>query len=106
MTASGAVFEQQSYQIHRVGPLPPDVDAAKHISDIFASGGAYTTVLLQPGASYSLYSKIWMKEDNQELATEGYPTDFAKQAKLYTRAEHESGAINGLNKANIAVKCM
>jgi hypothetical protein len=47
-----------------------------------------------------------MKEDNQEIATEGYPTEYARQAKLYTRNEHESGAINGINKANIAIRCL
>ena len=103
---SSTIIEQQAYTVHRVSQLPADVDAAKHISDLFASSGAFTRVLLQQGAIYNLQTKIWMKEDNQELATEGYPTDHARQAKLYTRNEHESGAINGLNKANITIRCL
>lgn len=101
-----SIIEQQAYTIHRVGQLPSHVDAAEHISALFASSGAYTTVLLQQGATYNLQSKIWMKDDDQELATDGYPTNFGKQAKLYTRNEHESGAINGINKANIAIRCV
>ena len=93
-------------KIHFLPPPSANVDAAKQINDLFASSGEWTTILLQQGASYNLQSRIVMRQNNQEIATVGYPTENSKKAKLFTRGELETVAIEGLNLENLVIKCL
>lgn len=90
--------------VFHVPQLPPEDDAAAYITSLFAQGGDHTTVLLEQGASYNLYSKIILNAHHQELATEGYPDDNTHKARLFTRGKDEAGAIRGLNKRYQAVR--
>jgi hypothetical protein len=92
-------------KVHRLGHLSPDVDAGKAVSDLFASLGENSTILLEPHATYILQSRIYMNQNNQELATYGYPTDDEAKAKLFTRGV-DSIAIESKNKANIVIRCL
>ena len=97
---------QPAYSVHRIGQLPAGVDSGKWISDVFAREGSYTRVLLAQSCGYDLASKIWMRADHQELATDGYPTEKDKMARLYTRGQRESGAIDAINRVNAAIRCL
>lgn len=100
------IIRQHAYTVHHVGALPPHIDAGQHISDLFKSSGEYTTVLLKQGAEYVLQTPIWMQSNNQEIATEGYPTENERKARLYTRGEKESTAIAAKDRENIVIKCL
>lgn len=98
------VHDQPAPTIYHVPQLPPQEDAAKYIADLFAHGGDNTTVLLEQGASYNLFSMIALSGHHQELATEGYPTDNVLKARLFTRGKDEAGAVRGVNKRYQAVR--
>lgn len=85
-------------KIFHVPQLPDGEDAGQYINDLFAHGGDHTTVLLEQGASYILYSKITLQGHHQELATEGYPDENHLKARLFTRGKEEAGAIRGVNR--------
>lgn len=91
-------------KIFHVPQLPLEEDSGKYISDLFAHGGDHTTVLLEQGASYNLYSKIILEGHHQEIATEGYPDENHLKARLFTRGKDEAGAIRGLNRRYQAVR--
>lgn len=100
------IIYKAARKIHRVPPLPSHVDAAKYLTDLFASSGEWTTLLLQQGATYNLQSKIVMRQNNQELATEGYPIENEKKAKIYTRGDNETVAVDASNLENTVLKSL
>lgn len=97
---------QPFYKTFFVPQLPPDEDAGKFLSDLFASNGEYTIILLAQGASYNLQSKVFMNSHHQELSTEGYPADNVDKARLFTRGKNEAGAIHAVNKEHIVIRNM
>jgi len=103
-TTMPGIHDQPAPTVYHVPQLPPDEDAARYITDLFARGGDHTTVLLPQGASYNLYSMILLKGHYQELATEGYPDDNVLKARLFTRGKDEAGALRGVNKRYQAVR--
>lgn len=93
-------------QVVRVGRLGDGVDAGQHITDLLQRGGPGTRVLLQPGLTYELHSKILIQHDDQEIATDGYPTFNDRKARLVTRGKSEASAIEALNRKNTTIKCL
>ena len=102
--AMPGINEIPAPKIFHVPQLPPDEDSAKYITDLFAHGGDHTTVLLEQGASYNLYSKILLQGHHQELATDGYPDENHLKARLFTRGKDEAGAIFGRNRRYQAIR--
>ena len=94
---------QQSYTTHYVGILDPEVDAGAHITALFAKSGEYTRVLLAQNQVYNLKTPIYLRENFQEIATQGYPFD-ERRAKLYTRGEKEATAVDGKDKQGIVIR--
>lgn len=106
MVCGGEVAQERPYTTHRVPQLDSNVDAGAFIMGIFRSNGPFTRVLLPQNSSFNLLSVIAMEHDHQEIATEGYPVEHARKAKLYICGREEAGAVFGKDKANIVIRCL
>jgi hypothetical protein len=65
---------------------PPldDSDSGRQLSALFGRLGPNARVLLKQGARYDLRTAVCLCEDDQELATEGYPDEESSKAILTT----------------------
>ncbi|GAA5824404.1 hypothetical protein JCM11251_000407 [Rhodosporidiobolus azoricus] len=83
----------------------PSNDPGAAITRLFQEGGEGTTVLLERGVTYHLYSQIDLSHPGTTLATEGFPSfESGEQAILETRGEKEAGAVKMFNLPKTSLK--
>ncbi|GAA5987057.1 hypothetical protein JCM11641_007825 [Rhodosporidiobolus odoratus] len=83
----------------------PENDPAVALSQLFRDGGPGTTVFLQRGATYPIYSQVELTHSDTTLATDGYPTfNSGEQAILETRGDKEATAVRMFNLQRTSLK--
>ena len=73
------------------------------INNAFQAGGEGATVQLCPSSTFSTTDKILFTAANQELSTEGYPTDDTRATIQIATGTNFSGAIDGRWFNNVRV---
>jgi hypothetical protein len=74
------------------------------INSAFSSGGAGTVVQLCSGVTISITGSIAFTADNQEISTEGYPTDSSRATILIAPGNSVATLISGAGHNDIRIR--